>query len=177
LTIRVPADKFDMLLKNVSESVEKLDSKNIDVLDVTEEYIDIEARIKTKKELQDRYKEILKKATTVSEILTVEREIGSLQTDIESVEGRMKFLKDEIKFSTLTVTYYQKVTTSSSLGFFFELRDGFKSGWNGFLWFIIGVSYLWVFILVAVAVIYLIIRWRRKKRKMNNSKQINKNNN
>jgi hypothetical protein len=177
LTIRVPADKFDMLLKNVSESVEKLDSKNIDVLDVTEEYIDIEARIKTKKELQDRYKEILKKATTVSEILTVEREIGSLQTDIESVEGRMKFLKDEIKFSTLTVTYYQKVTTSSSLGFFFELRDGFKSGWNGFLWFIIGVSYLWVFILVAVAVIYLIVRWRRKKRKMNNNKQINKNNN
>jgi hypothetical protein len=52
LTLRVPAHKFDLLLKNISESVDKLDSKNIDLLDVTEEYIDIETRVKTKKNFE-----------------------------------------------------------------------------------------------------------------------------
>jgi len=162
LTIRVPADKFDLLLKNISESVDKLDSKNIDLLDVTEEYIDIEARVKTKRELQTRFTELLKQATKVDEILNIEREIGNLQTEIESVEGRMKYLKDRISFSSLTVTYYQK--TTSVFGFSSKFVDGIKNGWSVFLWFIVGLSHLWVFIIVAVVVVYLTRRWRKIKR-------------
>ena len=168
LTIRVPADKFDLLLTNISENVEKLDYKNIDVRDVTEEYIDMEARIKTKKELQNRYKEILKQATRVDEMLNIERQIGNLQTEIESVEGRMKYLKDRIAFSTLTVTYYQE--TTSSTGFFSKIAEALGNGWSVFLWFLIGLSYLWVFILIAVAIIYLIVRRRRRRRQLNNKK-------
>ena len=162
LTIRVPAGKFDLLLKNISESVDKLDSKNVDVLDVTEEFIDIEARIKTKKDLQNRYRELLRHATKVEEMLNIEKEIGNLQTTIESAEGRMKYLKDKISFSTLTVTYYQK--TTSAFGFSSKFVDGVKEGWNVFLWVIVGLSYLWVFILVAVVAIYLIRLWRKRKR-------------
>ena len=162
LTIRVPADKFDSLLEKISESVDKLDNKNVDVLDVTEEYIDIEARIQTKKDLQNRYRELLKQATKLEEILNIEKEIGNLQTEIESVEGRMKYLKDKISFSTLTVTYYQK--TTSAFGFSSKLFDGIKNGWDVFLWFIIGLSNHWVFIFVAIVTIYL-IRLRRKKKK------------
>ena len=163
LTIRIPADKFDLLLNNISENVDKFDRKNIDVLDVTEEYIDIEARIKTKKELQSKYIELLKRATKVDEILNIEREIGNLQTEIESVEGRMRYLKDKIAFSTLTVTYYQK--TISPFGFSTKFIDGIKNGWSVFLWFIIGLSNLWVFIIVAVGMIYFIRMWRKKRKK------------
>ena len=162
LTIRVPAAHFDLLLHEISESVDKLDSKNIDAKDVTEEFIDIEARIKTKKELQIRYIELLKRATKVDEILNIEREIGKLQTEIESVEGRMSYLKDRIAFSTLTVTYYQKAT--STFGFSSKFVDGVKQGWSVFLWFIVGLAHLWVFIVVVVAIV-LIVRWRRKRRK------------
>jgi hypothetical protein len=168
LIIRVPADKFDLVLNNISENVDQFDSKNIDVLDVTEEYIDIEARIKTKKELQKRYIDILKQARNVSEMLEIEREIGNLQTEIESVEGRIKYLKDEIAFSTLTITYYQ--TTASKFGFSSKFVDGIKNGWSSFLWFIIGLSNLWVFILIAIATVYIIIRWRKKKKISRKSK-------
>jgi len=160
LMIRVPADKFDLLLKNISESADKLDSKNVDLLDITEEYIDIEARIKTKKELQIRYVELLKQATKVDEILNIEKEIGTLQTEIESVEGRMKYLKDKISFSTLTVTYYQK--TNAKFGFSSKFVDGIKNGWSVFLWFIIGLSHLWVFLFIAVVAFYLIRKWKKK---------------
>jgi hypothetical protein len=162
LVIRVPSDKFDILLKNISDHADKLDSKNVDVLDVTEEYIDIDARIKTKRELEDRYKILLKQATKVDEILNIEKEIGLLRTEIESVEGRMKYLKDRISFSTLTATYYQK--TTSAFRFTSKFGQALKGGWDGFLWFLIGLTHLWTLILIGCTFgIYFLIRQKRKK--------------
>lgn len=163
LVVRIPSDKFDLLLDKISESADKLDSKNVDVLDVTEEFIDIEARIKTKKELEDKYKDLLKKATKVDEILSIEKELGELRTDIESVEGRMKYLKDRISFSTLTVTYYQQ--TNSAFRFTSKMGQALKSGWDGFLWFLVSLTQLWVFIVIGLVTAYFITRQRRKKKK------------
>ena len=166
LTIRVPADNFDLLVNAISQSVNKFDSKKIEALDVTEEYIDIAARTKTKKELQNRYIALLERAETVEDILRIKREIGDLQTEIESVEGRMRYLIDRIAFSTLAITYYQEAemdTAASSFGFASKFLDGIKNGWEGFLWFIIGLSHLWVFILIAM-MIYFVWQWRRKRK-------------
>jgi hypothetical protein len=166
LIIRVPADKFDLLLQNISEGVDKFDSKNIDALDVTEEYIDVQSRVKTKKELHARYTELLKQATNVEEMLTIEREKGKLQTEIEAVEGRMRYLRDKIAFSTLTVTFYEtRESETDKFSFSSELMGGIKTGWELFLWFLIGLSYLWVFILgaiVFVVVVYLSVRQKKK---------------
>ena len=169
LTIRVPANQFDSLVNTVSRSVNKFDSKVIEALDVTEEYVDIEARTKTKKELQNRYIALLERAETIEEILRIEREIGSLQTEIETVEGRMRYLRDRVAFSTLNVTYYQEIDVPEidipavPFGFFSKFAEGIKSGWEGFLWFIIGLSYLWVFLLLAV-MIYFVRLWGKKKK-------------
>ncbi|MDR2232137.1 MAG: DUF4349 domain-containing protein [Tannerella sp.] len=168
LVIRVPANQFDALLHTISENAERFDSQHIDVQDVTEEFIDVEARIKTKKELQSRYTELLKRATKIDEMLQIEKEIGDLQTEIESVEGRMRYLKDRIAFSSLTVSYYQQTTLG--FGFASKFVDGLKSGWNFFLWFIIGLSHLWVFLLIVFVSVFLFRRWRkrRKQRSANN---------
>jgi hypothetical protein len=163
LVIRIPAEKFDLLLSKVSESAEKLDSKNINILDVTEEYIDIDTRVKTKKELEDRYKALLKQATKVEEILTIEKEIGKLREEIESVEGRLRYLKDRISLSSLTVTYYQK--TNSAFGFSSRFGQAIRNGWDGFLLFCIGLTNLWVFILLAILGAYVYILFKRRKKK------------
>ena len=167
LTIRVPADNFDLLLQNISESVDKFDSKNIHVLDVTEEFIDVQSRIKTQKELQARYTELLNQAANVSEMLDIEREIGNLQTRIESAEGRMRYLNDRIAFSTLIVAYYESIAIDESrFSFSSQFMVGIKSGWELFLWFIIGLSYLWVFFvlgIVFVAALYWFV-WRKEKK-------------
>ncbi len=168
LTIRIAADKFDLLLNNISENADKIVDKTIKLQDVTVEYIDVEARIKTKKELRNRYSELLKQATKVDEILNIEKEIGNLQTEIEAVEGRMKYLKDQVAYSTLKVEFYQK--TPRNVAFFSEFADGLKSGWGVFLKFVVALSYVWVFIVIAVAVIYLFVRRRRRKRR--NKKQL-----
>ncbi len=167
LVIRVPADKFDQLLTRISENVKKLDSKNIDVQDVTEEYIDIETRIKTKKELENRFKEILKQAKTVEEILSIEKEIGILRTEIESIEGRLLYLKNSIALSTLTVEYYQR--TSSAFRFSSKFGHALKSGWNWFLTFIIGLTNIWPFILIIIGGISLGFRIDRKRKNKKNA--------
>jgi len=163
ITIRVPSDKFDVLLEKISKTAQKIESKNISALDVTEEFIDIEARIKTKKELENRYKELLKQANKVEEILAIEREIGSLRSEIESAEGRLNYLKDRVSLSTLTVVFYEKLT--SSFGFTSKFGQAIQNGWTNLLWFFIGLANFWPFIIVGFAIIIIYKRLKGKKNK------------
>jgi hypothetical protein len=167
VVIRVPADKFDKLLDIISENAERLDSKNIDVFDVTEEYIDVEARIKTKKELENRYKEILAQAKSVDEILTIEKEIGKLRTEIESIEGRLRYLKNRIAFSTLTAEYYQRIR--SSFGFASKFGRAFITGWDWLLRFIVGLIHIWPFLLIIAGGIFVGIHFDKKRKRKKNA--------
>ncbi len=167
MTVRVPADKFDQLLTKISESAEKLDRKTISALDVTEEYIDVEARIKIKKELESRYKELLVKAKTVEDLLSIEKEIGILRTEIESIEGRLRYLQDRVSLSSLTIEYYK--LTTSSFGFLSKLGRAFVIGWNWLLAFIIALIHIWPFILIIGGGLLIGIRMGRKRKKTNNA--------
>lgn len=167
MTLRVPADKFDQLLTKISESAKKLDRKTISALDVTEEYIDVEARIKTKKELESRYKELLVKAKTVEDLLSIEKEIGTLRTEIESIEGRLRYLQDRVSLSSLTIEYYQ--LTTSSFGFLSKLGRAFVTGWNWLLAFIIGLIHMWPFILLIGGGLFITFRIGRKRKQINNA--------
>ncbi|MFN3694773.1 MAG: DUF4349 domain-containing protein [Ignavibacterium sp.] len=161
LTARVPEDKFNLLIDKVSSLAVKIDSKNINASDVTEEFIDVEARIKTKKELEARYKELLKKAARVDEMLNIEREMGTLRAEIESLEGRMNYLKNRVSFSTLNITFYEKV--SAPFGFFTKLRQALHNGWQALLWFIIILISLWPFIILTLIILFIILKYKKKK--------------
>lgn len=165
MIIRVPAQNFDKLLQKISEGVNKFDSKNIEVKDVTEEFLDIEIRLKTKKELEARYLQLLKKANTVSEILQIEQQIGTLRSEIESVEGRLRYLKNKIGFSTLTVTFYEKIANQTEFGS--KFKDGFRNGWENLIWFFVGLTNIWPFVLIFIGLIFMLISWRKKRKNRN----------
>ena len=77
---------------------------------MTEEFIDIEQRLKNKKEVQRRYIEILQnKAKTVEDVLAAEDKIRIIQEEIESREGRLRYLKDNIALSTINIEMYQEL--------------------------------------------------------------------
>lgn len=154
IELRVPAAQFDSLLKAISATAKKVDYQNIDVDDVTEEFIDVESRIKTKKELEERYKGLLPKAKNVEEILRIERELGTLRSDIESFEGRLNYLKNQVSLSTLNVVFYEN--TTSDFNFFGKIGRSFQMGWKAFLSFIVGLVSLWPFILFGLLLFVLI---------------------
>lgn len=161
MEIRIPTDQFDAFLNSVENSYKKFDEKNIEVLDVSEEYVDVQSRIKTKKELEQRYFDILNKANKVSELLEVESQLNNVRNDIESAEGRLKYLNDRIAYSTFYIHFYE--TTSAPIGFFGELGKSFVAGWKGILYFILGLVSLWPIVLIIGIVIYWLIKRRRNK--------------
>lgn len=164
LEIRISSQKFDYFLESLNGVMVSLDHKDIQVKDVTEEYVDVEARIKSKKELMQRYIELLKQAKTVAEMLDIEREIGNLQTDIESFEGRLNYLQNQTSLSTITLTFYEH--RSKDFGFWSKIGKGLSSGWNGLLWFIVGVMYLWPLWVILFAGLWILIRFVKRKKKV-----------
>lgn len=159
--IRVPAAQFDDLVKQVEALGEKTENKNINIQDVTEEFIDVEARLKTKKELEARYREILKQAKTVTEIMSIEGQISQVRAEIESMEGRLTYLKNQVSYSTLTVSYYESIGTE--FGFFGKIKESLGNGWDNLLSFFIILVNIWPFVLLLIAFVFWWLRRRKRK--------------
>lgn len=162
LVVRVPANRFDQLLADVTNGVDQLDSKSIQVKDVTEAFLDVQARLKTKKALEKRYLELLTQASTVTEVLAVEKQLGELRSDIESVEGRLNYLENQVTFSTLTITFYKKGPRQSYSAN--QIKNGFANGWDNLISFFIFLINIWPFIIISIGLIIGIKAWRKRRR-------------
>lgn len=161
LTVRIPSENFDSFLSKLEKHVGRFENKNISLVDVTEEFIDVEARLNNKKELEKRYVELLAKAVKLEDILSLERELNNIRAEIESIEGRLRYLKNQVAMSTLTVTFHEKVF--SDFGFVMKVKQALVNGWNGLKWFIIGLISIWPFIIIGT-VILIFIRRRYKSK-------------
>jgi hypothetical protein len=170
-TIKVPQQGFDKLLDSINNNVKFIDYETINTRDVTEEYVDVEARLKTKMEVKARYETILRKqAKTVAEILKAEEMIGKFQAEIESAQGKLQYLQNRVAYSTIVVELYEKVAyveqpTSYEKSFWAETKEGFSGGLSLVTNLLIGIVHVWPFIL-AGTLVFLLIR-RRKKKKIN----------
>lgn len=162
VTVRIPAEKFDTFLETISESAVSLESKKVSAKDVTEEYVDIEARIKTKKELEARYAQLLQRAAKVSEVLEIEKEMGALRAEIESIEGRLRYLKSQVAFSTLTIIYHEREV--ASFGFFTKFSDALANGWTYLQAFVVALVSLWPFFLLGAVGYVLLSQFRKRKK-------------
>jgi hypothetical protein len=158
--IRVPAENFDKLLETLSSSAEVVDRKTIKALDVTEEYVDLEARLKTRKDIENRYRQLLGQAKKVDDILNIEKQMGVVREEIEAAEGRLKYYNDRIAFSTLTVVYYER--KGSPLGFTSKFIHGLRSGWENLALFVVFLANIWPFIVLAIVAIYLFKKIRKR---------------
>ncbi|HWY36385.1 MAG TPA: DUF4349 domain-containing protein, partial [Nitrosopumilaceae archaeon] len=145
--------------------------KNVRSDDVTAEYVDIETRLKTKKEVEQRYIDILRnKAKTVRDVLDAENEIRIIHEEIEAKTGRLNFLKDQVAFSTINLDFYQvtKVTGQPDrveYSYLSEAGDAFKVGWDGLKRLVIGLIYIWPMYLIGFLLYWGIKRFLLKKKK------------
>ena len=152
LTLRIPSQRFDSLVQVMEDGVGSLKEKRIDAKDVTEEYVDLNIRLDNNLAYLERYKAILAKAKTVEEVLEVQETIRGIEEEIESKKGRIRFLDDQVSYSTLdlNITELVESSVSNKPNFFIRLGNAFKSGVKGFLDFVIGMVYIWPFWLLVV---------------------------
>lgn len=129
LVLRIPAARFGAALDQIRGLANNLSEENITGQDVTEEFIDLEARIRTQKALELQFLEIMKQARKVEDALEVQRQIADVRTDIEKLEGRKRFLQDRASLSTITVNLEApKQIVVNATGFGRSVREAVSDG-------------------------------------------------
>lgn len=167
LTIRIPSKDYENFIADIEAGDGEVVYKNIDARDVTEQFYDLETRLGNKRSYLARYKELLKRANTVKEILEIETYIRGLEEEIESAEGRLRLLSNQVDYSTLRLNISQdkELAAGPSNSFWYRLKNALSTGWNGFVGFIVLLFYIWPLwvVLGAVAgIVYYNVRRGRK---------------
>lgn len=167
INIRIPNQHFDAFIADISKGVKYFDQKEISSQDVTEEYIDVDSRIKTKKVLEARYLELLKKANKVSEMLEIEGQLSEIREEIEAKEGRLRYLQNKVSMSTLDIEFYKPVAAGrkATVSYGGRIWNAVAAGFNGISNFFIGLIENWPIIVTLVVLIFLIRKRFKRKNK------------
>ncbi|WP_413301588.1 DUF4349 domain-containing protein [Bacillus sp. 1P10SD] len=175
IVIRIPQKYFQTFLHDAEgEAVEVL-QRNISGQDVTEEYVDLESRLKSKRVVEERLLAFMKNASKTEDLLKISSDLAVVQEEIETVEGRMKYLENQTSLSTVTITLYEnKVSVpdlnNDQLNTWEKTKKQFMKSTNlllvflsGLVVFIIGNLPILIVLVVIGFLGFLLINRRRKR--------------
>lgn len=167
MEIRIPNQNFDHLINSFSDGIGSITQKNIRVEDVTEEYTDVSIRLKNKLTYLEKYRDLLKRSASTKDLLEIQEKIRGLEEEIESSEGRLRYIDDQVNYSTLDLTLTKEKarnTVTSKIGFGSRFVDSLASGWNIFVNFLLGIVSFWPFLLFIPLIIFLFKKWRKNRK-------------
>jgi hypothetical protein len=103
VTVRVPRPRFDDAMGRIEKLGDVL-HRNVSAEDVTDEFVDLELRLKNARAMRDQLAELLKGAA-VKDAVEIEKELAKVTEVIEQIEGRLKVLRDKVGYSSITVSF------------------------------------------------------------------------
>ncbi|ASF38768.1 DUF4349 domain-containing protein [Halobacillus halophilus] len=104
IRIRVPQPNFESLLTEIEEISSEVLSRNISGRDVTEEYVDLESRLQAKEKIESRLLTFLEQAEATEDLIKISQDLERVQSEIEGLKGKIKYLENQSDFSTITVS-------------------------------------------------------------------------
>jgi hypothetical protein len=107
IKIRIPQKYFQAFLHDAERQAAEVLHRNITGQDVTEEYVDLESRLKSKRVVEERLISFMKSAVKTEDLLKISADLAAVQEEIETIQGRMKFLENQTSLSTVTITLYE----------------------------------------------------------------------
>lgn len=170
ITARIPQDQFREFMDLVEKgSIEVLES-SISGQDVTEEYIDLESRLKSKHVVEKRLLSFMEQAEKTEDLLTISEDLAKVQGEIEEITGKMKYLQNKADLATVTVHIQENnVIISKDLNTWEKVKDQFMKSINflitafsGVAIFLIGSLPILIVLGLIGLVVFLIIRKRRR---------------
>ena len=130
--------------------------------DVTQEYVDITARLRNKQQQEQRYLELLGDAQSVDEVLAVERELERIRVEIESMQGRIQFLESRTDFASITVTVTEPVTPQwAGVAWDLLLQDMVQVLVDSLQGMLLFLSAILPWAVLVIIVLWLLLRRRR----------------
>lgn len=132
LVLRVPPDEVDRLLSTLAEYGEEV-SRSVRSEDVTTVKADIDARVETLQASLDRLRVLIAEASDITDLVSLERELTTRESELESLQAQQRALGDQIGLATvslhLVATVEPPVEIDEATGF----RSGLSSGWDAFV--------------------------------------------
>jgi Domain of unknown function (DUF4349) len=125
VAIRVPSQSFTLALAAASKLGE-VKSRKVETQDVTEEYVDLQARLANAQSQEKALLSLMDKAKNVNEVLQVRQVLTQTQQEIEQLKGRIKFLDEHSSYSTIAISLYEpgaEAQTTGGWGFMAALKD------------------------------------------------------
>jgi len=130
VTIRVPADAYRSVVGQLRGVAEEVRSESSEASEVTEEYTDLQARLRNQEATEAQLLELLAKAETIPDILTVQEKVSQVRLEIETVQGRINVLDSLTSMATITVELEEFVAGAASddQGW---AADAWDAAWEG----------------------------------------------
>jgi hypothetical protein len=159
IKIRIPQKNFQAFLHDAESQAAEVLQRNITGQDVTEEYVDLESRLKSKKIVEERLITFMKGAVKTEDLLKISADLAVVQEEIEAIEGKMKFLENQTSLSTVNITLYEnKVIVpeidSDKLNTWEKTKKQFMKSVNMLL---VGLSGLVVFLVGNIPVLAILV--------------------
>lgn len=162
ITARVPQDKFYPAIEKI-ESLGTRKQRQVSGQDVTEEFIDLEARLGNLKKQEARLSDILKMAATVKDIIEVEHELERVRGEIERLTGRLNYLNQSVEMSTITVNVIEPAPiTGEEWGISAALGDAVRGFIESIKGLIIFTGFIIPILIYAGIIIMVVLGVKRK---------------
>ncbi|MET8467043.1 DUF4349 domain-containing protein, partial [Micromonospora zamorensis] len=168
LQLRVPAPKFAGVVEEIAK-LGRQQNREINTQDVTEETVDLDARITSQRARVDSARRLLTRATSITDLVSLENELGRREADLASLEAKKRRLADLTALSTITVSLAGPAAKAADEKAETGFLVGLKGGWKAFvvsltvLLTVLGALLPWLVALgVPLGVLLVVLRRRRK---------------
>jgi hypothetical protein len=169
ISIRVPDDSFEQALAGIRELAVRVEEESTNSQDVTEEYIDLEARLANAEATEQQYLALLDKAEDVDDILRIYDYLSRVRQEIEQIKGRMQYLERTSSMSLISAYLRPEFSGKATVPAGWNVLQIFKSAARGLVITgqVLGTIAIWLLIFIPIwGTVLGIILWRRHKRKM-----------
>jgi len=175
MTVKVPQKSFQAFIHDVEKTSIKMTEKTISGNDVTEEYVDLESRLKAKNAVEKRLLSLMEQATKTEDLLKISDDLATVQEEKEQIMGRMNYIQTNVDYSTVTINLEEEIvevgkidkqgnrnTWEKAKSLFVDTVNGVITFFSSIVIFLIGLSP--VLLPLGIIVVIWFILWRRKKR-------------
>ena len=175
MSIRVPAMRFGTVMDQLADMAVEVSNRNESAQDVTEEYVDLEARLESLEAARQRLLEIMDQARSTKDLLEAEQQLPQREAEIESIKGRMQYLEQSSRLSSIWIEL-QPYILSQPVGEEWRpvetarraveaLADALRGLGDFLIFFAIAVLPWLLLLALAVYVIYRLVRWLTRRRR------------
>ncbi len=174
MIVRIPEKHFETFLFDAEEEASKVLERNVTGQDVTEQYVDLNSRLTSKRAVEERLLVFMKGAEKTEDLLKISSDLASVQEEIEVIVGKMKYLENQSSYSTIELTMQENRVIvpeidGKELNTWEKTKKQFISSTNGLLsaasaiivFFIGNLPILLIFGIVAYVVFWIIKRKRK----------------